>query len=118
MMQAIGEGFNVMKKSDFHLDLTEVTRIYNRGSVIESRLIGWLQKAYIENGINLDSISGSVHSTGEGEWTVKTAEEMNEPVPIIKGSFEFRQESLEKPSYIGKVVSALRGQFGGHAVKK
>ncbi len=118
MMQAIGEGFNIMKKSDYNLDLQEVSRIYNTGSVIESRLIGWLEKAYIESGVDLAEISGSVNSTGEGEWTVKTAEEMKEPVPVIKDSFVFRQESKEKPSYVGQVVSALRGQFGGHAVKK
>lgn len=118
MMQAIGEGFNVMKKSDYSLDLQEVARIYNNGSVIESRLIGWLAKAYQESGVDLAEISGSVNSTGEGEWTVKTAEEMGEPVPVIKDSFEFRQQSKENPSYVGQVVSALRGQFGGHAVKK
>ena len=118
MMQALGEGFNVMKKSDFNLDLKEVSRIYNRGSVIESRLVGWLQKAYEESGIELEDISGTVNSTGEGEWTVKTAEGMGESVPVIKKSFEFRQQSKDNPNYIGKVVSALRGQFGGHSVKK
>ncbi|HRN69784.1 MAG TPA: 6-phosphogluconate dehydrogenase, partial [Candidatus Woesebacteria bacterium] len=60
MMQAIGEGFNVMKKSDYNLDLKEVARIYNTGSVIESRLIGWLEKAYQESGVDLAEISGSV----------------------------------------------------------
>lgn len=118
MMQAIGEGFNIMKKSDYNLDLQEVSRIYNTGSVIESRLIGWLEKAYMESGVDLAEISGSVNSTGEGEWTVKTAEEMKEPVPVIKDSFVFRQKSKDNPSYVGQVVSALRGQFGGHAVKK
>ncbi len=118
MMQAIGEGFNVMKKSDYHLDLQEVARIYNTGSVIESRLVGWLEKAYKESGVDLSDISGSINSTGEGEWTVKTAEDMGEPVPVIKDSFEFRKQSTDNPSYVGQVVSALRGQFGGHAVKK
>lgn len=118
MMQAIGEGFNVMKKSDYNLDLQEVARIYNTGSVIESRLVGWLEKAYKESGVDLSDTSGSINSTGEGEWTVKTAEEMGEPVPVIKDSFEFRQQSKDNPSYVGQVVSALRGQFGGHPVKK
>jgi len=118
MMQALGEGFNVMKKTPYKLDLKEVARIYNNGSVIESRLVGWLKKAYEESGIELADISGSVNSTGEGEWTVKTAEEMGELVPVIKDSFEFRQKSKDNPSYVGKVVSALRGQFGGHSVKK
>jgi len=118
MMQAIGEGFNVMKKSDFNLDMGEIARIYNQKSVIESRLIGWLSDAYEEFGHDLDAISGSISHSGEGKWTVETAEELNEPVPVIKESYEFRVQSQEKPSYIGKVVSALRGQFGGHSVKK
>jgi len=118
MMQAIGEGFNVMKQSDFNLDMGEVARVYNQKSVIESRLIGWLAKAYKEFGTDLDAISGSISHSGEGKWTVETAEEMNEPVPVIKESYEFRVQSKENPSYVGKVVSALRGQFGGHPVKK
>lgn len=118
MMQAIGEGFAVMKKSEYHLDLTEVARVYNRASVIQSRLIGWLQKAYEAWGVDLAPISGSISHSGEGEWTVRTGEELGVPVPVIKDSFEFRVQSTAHPSYTGQVVSALRGQFGGHAVKK
>jgi 6-phosphogluconate dehydrogenase len=118
MMQAIGEGFNVMKKSEYALDLKEVARIYNTGSVIESRLIGWLQKAYEEWGVDLEPISGTVKHSGEGKWTVEIAEEMGEAVPVIAESYQFRLDSEEKPSYTGQVVSALRGQFGGHEVKK
>ena len=118
MMQAIGEGFNILKKSDLSIDLSEASRIYNCGSVIESRLIGWLNKAYKEWGGDLDSVSGTINHSGEGKWTVETAKKMKEPVPIIEGAYNFRVESSSKPSYIGQVVSALRGQFGGHDVKK
>lgn len=118
MMQAIGEGFNVMKKSEFGLDLTEVARIYNTGSVIESRLVEWLHKAYTEWGEDLKTISGTVSHSGEGKWTVETASEMSEEVPVIAESYQFRLDSEKKPSYTGQVVSALRGQFGGHPVKK
>ncbi|MDP4011275.1 MAG: decarboxylating 6-phosphogluconate dehydrogenase [Candidatus Roizmanbacteria bacterium] len=118
MMQAIGEGFNVMKQSDFNLDLAEVARVYNRASVVESRLIGWLEKAYKEWGVELEPISGSISHSGEGKWTVEVAEEMGQEVPIIKESYEFRVQSQDNPSYVGKVVSALRGQFGGHKVSK
>lgn len=116
MMQAIGEGFEVMKKSEFNLDLSEITRVYNNGSVIESRLVGWLNEAYSKYGENLDSISGEVSHSGEGEWTVKAAEELNVPVTVIKESLEFRKNSTGNPSYTGKVVSALRNMFGGHDV--
>lgn len=118
MMQAIGEGFNVMKKSDYSLDLKEVARVYNKASVVESRLIGWLEKAYKEWGVELDPISGSISHSGEGKWTVEVAEEMSQEVPVIKGSYDFRVQSKDNPSYTGQVVSALRGQFGGHPVKK
>lgn len=118
MMQAIGEGFNVMKQSSFDLDLTEVARIYNTGSVIESRLVAWLEKAYTEWGVDLKTISGTISHSGEGKWTVETAAEMGEEVPVIAESYQFRLDSEKKPSYTGQVVSALRGQFGGHPVKK
>jgi len=118
MMQAIGEGFNIMKKSPFALDLQEVSRVYNKKSVIESRLVGWLEKAYSEFGVELEAISGSISHSGEGKWTVETAQEMGEEVPVIKDSYEYRVQSQANPNYTGKVVSALRGQFGGHAVKK
>lgn len=118
MMQAIGEGFELMKSSHFNLDLQAVAKIYNTGSVIESRLIGWLLSAYQKHGQDLQEISGSVGMLGEGEWTVQTAREMNVPVPVIEESVQFRIQSKGKPSYTGKVVSALRGEFGGHEVRQ
>ena len=118
MMQAIGEGFEVLKKSEFNLDLKEVARIYNNRSVIESRLTGWLVRAYEKYGEDLDDISGSVSASGEGLWTVQTAHELGVPVPVIESALKFREESQENPSYTGQVVSALRNQFGGHEVKK
>jgi len=73
MMQAIGEGFEIMKKAPFNINLTNVAKIYNTGSVIESRLTGWLLKAFEEHGEDLSDISGEIAHTGEGEWTVKEA---------------------------------------------
>jgi len=116
MMQSIGEGFGIMKKSKYNLDLTRVADIYQHGSVIESRLVGWLQKAFAQHSEELNDVSGSVGHTGEGEWTAKTAKELKVPAKIIEESFRFRVQSSKKPSYIGKVVSALREQFGGHSV--
>lgn len=118
MMQAFGEGLEVLKKSDFNLDLQEVSRIYNTGSVIESRLAGWLHKAYLEEGVELNAISGEVSHSGEGLWTVEDAKEKGVPVPVIEASLQFRIDSTGNPSYTGQVVSALRNQFGGHSVKK
>lgn len=118
MMQAIGEGFEVMKRSPFELNLTKVAELYNHQSVIESRLVGWAKSAFEAYGEDLESISGSVSHSGEGLWTVQTAKEFGVPVPIIEGSLQFREDSTTNPSYTGQVVSALRNQFGGHEVKK
>lgn len=117
MMQSLAEGFALMKKSTYKLDLKRVADIYNHGSVIESRLVGWLKNAFEQHGSDLSAVSGSVGHTGEGEWTAKTAKEMNVSVKIIEESFKFRVHSAKKPSYTGRVVSALRGQFGGHSIK-
>jgi len=118
MMQAIAEGFALMKKSKYKLDLTRVADIYNHGSVVESRLIGWLKSGFEQHGEDLKNVSGSVGHTGEGEWTAKTARQMKVPLAIIEESFKFRVRSAKNPSFTGKIVAALREQFGGHSVKR
>lgn len=118
MMQAIAEGFAIMKASDYTLNLKDISEVYNHRSVVESRLIGWLSSAYKEYGEELESISGEVEHTGEGEWTIKEAERLNVPAAVIKQSLKFRVESEGNPSYTGQIVSALRNQFGGHRVIK
>jgi 6-phosphogluconate dehydrogenase len=90
MMQAIAEGFEVLKKSDFNLDLEQVAGLYNKKSVIESRLVGWLMSGFKKFGQDLDDVSGTVAHTGEGEWTVVTAKKLGVPVPIIEESFNLR----------------------------
>ncbi|MBI2459736.1 MAG: glucose-6-phosphate dehydrogenase [Parcubacteria group bacterium] len=116
MMQALAEGFTILKKSKYKIDLARVADVYNHGSVIESRLVGWLKNALEIYGHDLKKISGSVGQTGEGEWTVTTAKEMKLKVKIIAEALKFRKQSLKKPSYTGKILSALRGQFGGHEI--
>ncbi len=118
MMQAIGEGFAIMKKAPFKLDLIKIASIYNHGSVVESRLIGWLKKGLEEYGKDLKDISSTVSHLGEGAWTVKTAKEFKVAAKVIADSLLFRYHSAKNPSYTGKVVSALRNQFGGHSVTK
>jgi 6-phosphogluconate dehydrogenase len=118
MMQAIAEGFTVMKVSSFDLNLKKIAEVYNHRSVIESRLIGWLKEAFEKYGEDLNKISGSVSQSGEGLWTVEAAKESGIPVPIIEGSLNFRIQSEKKPGYTGQLLSALRNQFGGHEVFK
>jgi glucose-6-phosphate 1-dehydrogenase len=116
MMQAIAEGFAVLKKSKYKLDVTRVADIYNHGSVIESRLTDWLHNAFVVYGENLKGVSGSVGHTGEGAWTVLAAKELGVQAKIIQGALEFRIKSEKNPSYAGQVLTALRNQFGGHAL--
>ncbi|MEW6002504.1 MAG: phosphogluconate dehydrogenase (NAD(+)-dependent, decarboxylating) [Nitrospirota bacterium] len=118
MMQALAEGFSLMKSSPFDLDLIKIAEVYNRRSVIESRLVGWLKKAFEQYGVDLKEISGSVSHSGEGEWTIETAKELGIPVPIFEGALNFRIESQHNPSYTGQILSVLRNQFGGHEVFK
>lgn len=122
MMEAIGEGAAILKFGSFKLDLAEVFRVYNNRSVIESRLVGWTQEALSQDP-ELSEISSEIKSTGEGEWTVKTAKEQGIKTPVIEDSFRVRQSSAADPEdspagFRNKVVSAMRGQFGQHPVKK
>jgi 6-phosphogluconate dehydrogenase len=116
MMQALAEGFAILQSSDFRLDLIKVTDVYNHKSVIESRLVGWLQAAFARYGEDLKSISGSAAQSGEGMWTVEAGKELGIPTPVIKAALDFRLQSEKNPSYTGKLISAMRNQFGGHEV--
>jgi glucose-6-phosphate 1-dehydrogenase len=117
MMQSLAEGFAILKKSPFKLNLVDVAYLYNHGSVVESRLVGWLKDAFIARGQNLKGITGVVGYTGEGEWTAKTAKEFKIPAEIIEKSFRFRVKSKQTQTFVGKLVSSMREQFGGHSVK-
>jgi 6-phosphogluconate dehydrogenase len=118
MMQAIAEGFAVMRVSPFDLDLMKIAELYNHRSVIESRLVGWLKTAFKQYGEDLKNISGAVAQTGEGAWTVEAAKELGVPVPIIEGALNVRIELQKNPGYAGQILSALRHQFGGHEVSE
>jgi len=118
MMQALAEGFAVMRASPFGLELAKIADLYDHRSVIESRLVRWLRDAYEQHGEGLRDISGSVAQSGEGLWTVEAAEELGVPVPVIVEALRFRGRSQTAPSYTGQVLSALRHQFGGHEVRK
>jgi len=116
MMQSIAEGFQLMHASEFDLDLEEVAAVYQHGSVIESRLVGWLGEAYAELGSDLEGVSGVVGHTGEGEWTINVARDMGLEAPVIADSLQFRVGSEGHPTYAGQVLTALRNEFGGHGL--
>jgi 6-phosphogluconate dehydrogenase len=120
MMEAVGEGAAVLKSSKYDLDLAEIFRVYNKGSVIQSRLVGWAREALDEDS-ELSGISSVIDHTGEGEWTIKVAGESGVDVPVIKKSLDVRinsgQDLPDSPAgFRNKVVSVLRGKFGRHDV--
>jgi len=117
MMQAIAEGFTILKKSSYKLNLTKIADVYNHGAVIESKLMGWLKEAFDLYGDDLNPISGRAGHKGTGKWTAEAAKEMKIKTKIIEESFKFRVLSQKNPSYTGKIVNALRERFGGHPVR-
>lgn len=117
MLQAIGEGFEILEKSNFDLDYEKVAKIWNHGSVIRGWLMELTQNAFNKDS-NLQNIRGTVGSNGEGLWTAQTALELEIPAPVITTSVMMRYRSQQEDTFSGKVVAALRNEFGGHEVKK
>ncbi|MED2041086.1 decarboxylating 6-phosphogluconate dehydrogenase [Bacillus wiedmannii] len=117
MMAAIGEGFEILEKSEFDYDYEKVSRVWNNGSVIRSWLMELTENAFSKDA-KLDEIKGVMHSSGEGKWTVETALDLQAATPVIAMSLLMRYRSLDNDTFTGKVVAALRNEFGGHAVEK
>jgi 6-phosphogluconate dehydrogenase len=117
MMQSIAEGFELMHKHNPKMDLAAIADVWNHGSVVRSWLME-LTKIALEKDQDLQSIKGVMHSSGEGKWTVETALEMGVPMPVITMSLLMRYRSQNEDTFSGKIVAALRNQFGGHAVEK
>ncbi|KRN94256.1 phosphogluconate dehydrogenase (NAD(+)-dependent, decarboxylating) [Pediococcus stilesii] len=115
MMQAIGEGFEVLAKSQFEYDNEAVAKVWNNGSVVRSWLMELAESAFSSDP-KLDEIKGVMHSSGEGAWTVEEAIKLHVPTPVISSSLMMRYRSEEDDTVTGKVVAALRNGFGGHAV--
>ena len=130
MMEAIGEGLAILKYSDFKYDFTKLLDLYNHGSVVESRLVKWTLDAFKEDK-DLSDTSSVIGSGGsgkekvkaEGDWTYELAQGMGIDAPALKAALDVRHSSsdIDETSPNGfrnKVVSAMRGQFGLHDVKK
>jgi 6-phosphogluconate dehydrogenase len=118
LMQAYGEGFDILHASEFELDLAAVARLWNNGSVIRSWLLELAADAFAKEGNDLADIRGWVADSGEGRWTVAEAIERDVPAPIITLSLLQRLRSRRDPdSFSDRVLAALRNEFGGHAVK-
>jgi 6-phosphogluconate dehydrogenase len=116
MLQAYGEGFEIVEKSEFKPDLREVTRVWQNGSVVRSWLLDLAALAFAADP-TLAEIQGYVQDSGEGRWTVQAAIDEDVPAPVITLSLLARFVSRQDESFSAKVIAALRNQFGGHAVK-
>src|SRR6267142_982830 len=117
MMQAYGEGFELLHASEFGLDLNTVAKVWMQGSVVRSWLLELLERAYAAEGTDLKNIKGWVADSGEGRWTVIEAINHDVPATVLAHSLFARFTSRQEDSYAMKVAAALRNQFGGHAVK-
>jgi 6-phosphogluconate dehydrogenase len=117
MLQAYAEGFEILEKSRYDYDMRAVSSLWNQGSVVRSWLLELAERAF-EKDANLESIRGYVEDSGEGRWTVYEAIEESVPANAIAGSLFARFASRQDDSFAMKVIAALRGEFGGHAIQE
>jgi 6-phosphogluconate dehydrogenase len=118
LMQAYAEGFEILHASEYPLDLEQVAKAWQHGTVIRSWLLELAGLAFEQHGEALGGIGGWVADSGEGRWTVQEAMDLDVPAPVITLSLQARFRSRQEESYGARVLAALRQQFGGHAVKE
>ena len=118
IMQAYAEGFELMHKSRFPIELKEVAGLWNRGSVVRSWLCELAEAAFEAEGNDLEGLVGHVADSGEGRWTIVDAIDHDVPTPVITASLYARFYSRREGDFTHRVLAALRNQFGGHAVER
>lgn len=117
MVQALGEGFELLETSEFDLNLAEVANIWNHGSVIRSWILELAEKAFTEDA-HLEKIGDEVGGGSTGEWTLQAGIEQQVPLPAMYMALAMRYRTRGDESFAAKVVAALRNQWGGHEVEK
>src|SRR5215216_115772 len=118
MMQAFAEGFSILKaKKEFGLDLAQISKIWQHGSVVRSWLLDLAVRA-LEEDSKLSDVKPWVADSGEGRWTVFESIDLNVPAPVITLALQMRFASRDEENYTARMLAALRNQFGGHAIKK
>jgi 6-phosphogluconate dehydrogenase len=115
MLQAYGEGFEILAASEYDLDLHQVAALWNRGSVVRSWLLELAERAFERDG-RLSGVRGYVEDSGEGRWTVAEAIDLDVPAPVLTLSLMARLASRQDESFAAKVIAALRSEFGGHRI--
>ena len=117
LLQAYGEGLEILRASDFPFDLHQVAEVWRRGSVVRSWLLDLLA-GVLEREPALESVKGYVEDSGEGRWTVLAAIDEDVPAPVTTLSLFSRFASRQEESFAARVVAALRREFGGHAIRQ
>ena len=118
IMQAYAEGFELMYKSKFPIELREVAGLWNRGSGVRSWLCELAERAFAPEGNDLSAIRGVVSDSGEGRWALVDSIDLDVPTPVMAASLYARFYSRDEGDYTHRVLAALRGQFGGHAIER
>ena len=117
MMQSYAEGFELMNtKEEMNLDMHQISRIWQHGSVVRSWLLDLIADA-LEQDVDMNSLSDFVDDSGEGRWVVQDSIEQAVPTPVLTLALQMRFRSRQDPSYAGKVLNAMRAGFGGHPIK-
>jgi 6-phosphogluconate dehydrogenase len=117
MLQAIGEGFECLRRSDFDLDLRQVAELWQQGAVVRSWLLELLARALKEEGNALERVGDYVDDSGTGRWAIEYAVAHGIPVPGFSVALYERFDSRTPKRFAHQVIAALRKQFGGHRVQ-
>ena len=117
MMQGYAEGFELMSKSEYNLDLPKIADLWMQGSVVRSWLLE-LTAGALKQDPRLEGLKGYVQDSGEGRWTILDAIDKDVPVPTLTAALFTRFRSRQEESFAEKMLAAMRNAFGGHAVKK
>jgi len=117
MMQGYAEGFELMSKSEYQLDLGKIADLWMHGSVVRSWLLE-LAAGALKQDPRLEQLKGYVQDSGEGRWMILDAIEKDVPVPTLTTALFTRFRSRQEESFAEKMLAALRNAFGGHAVRK
>jgi 6-phosphogluconate dehydrogenase len=118
LMQAYAEGFELMNaKEEYGLDLSQISEIWQHGSVVRSWLLDLTAEALSEDR-NMDTVKAYVEDSGEGRWTVQESIELSVPAPVITLALQMRFRSRQDESFGAKLLAYMRNKFGGHAVRK
>jgi len=117
MMQAFAEGFELLEaKSEMNLDLAQISKIWQHGSVVRSWLLDLMVDAF-DSDAALSALSDYVDDSGEGRWTVQDSIDLAVPTPVLTLALQMRFRSRQDDAFAGKVLNAMRAGFGGHPIK-